>query len=62
MRWQAKKLSEYGDCRIRRVFAWTPTKVNGYIVWLEFYYICEEYIGIGREYNGVYWKEQHRYF
>jgi hypothetical protein len=60
MRWQAKKLPEQGDYRTRRVFAWTPTKVNDYIVWLEFYFIREKYTEC--EYEGLYWEEQGRYF
>ena len=55
MRWEAKTLPKHGDYRTRRVFAWTPTKVNDYIVWLEFYFIREKY-------KGPYWEEQGRYF
>lgn len=33
-----------GSTRLRRKFAWFPTYVNGYIVWLEFFEILEAFL------------------
>jgi hypothetical protein len=63
MRWRVepkiqKKSPQHGDYRTRRVFAWTPTKVNDYMVWLEFYRIYEKYIE--STLDDPYWEEQDR--
>lgn len=33
-----------GSTRLKRKFAWLPTYVNGYMVWLEYYEILQAYI------------------
>ena len=45
MKWKIKTEPEYyqGQTRERFPFAWKPTEINGYMVWLECYWIVEEY-------------------
>lgn len=42
MRWKKVENKE-GDIRTRTKFAWFPTQVETYTVWLEFYLVKEEY-------------------
>ena len=35
-----------GETRVIEKFAWFPTIVVGYIIWMEKYYIFQEYISI----------------
>ncbi len=44
MKWKIKQEPKLGNIRCRRVFAWMPTVVGEYIVWLERYEVKEEYI------------------
>jgi hypothetical protein len=46
MRWLTGKkvLPNTGDIRRRPKFAWTPTKIGRYTVWLEFYTLTEWYV------------------
>lgn len=46
MRWKIKSPPKEGDRRQRRIFAWKKTLVGNYIVWLEQYYVEEEYMNI----------------
>ena len=43
MKWKAKKEPKEGDFRCRKVFAWFPTRVNDYTVWLESFEVKEVY-------------------
>lgn len=44
MKWKIKKPNcKVGDLRDRKVFAWRKTKVGDYYVWLETYYVREQY-------------------
>ena len=42
MRWKAKPIPKVGDFRERFPFAWLPTEVGEYTVWLERYWVKEE--------------------
>lgn len=42
MRWKKIEPKE-GDVRTRQKFAWFPTQVEDYTVWLEFYIVKEQY-------------------
>jgi hypothetical protein len=44
MRWKIDKNPKHGEARLVLKFAWSPTKVENYTVWLEFYRIREECI------------------
>ena len=44
MRRYIGRLPQYGDSRIREVFAWFPTRIGEHSVWLERYLVVEEYI------------------
>lgn len=33
-----------GTTRLKRVFAWTPTHIDGNIVWLEYYEILQAFL------------------
>lgn len=47
MKWKAKYLTndpESGTVRVRRKFAWTPTQIEGDIVFLAHYDILEAFI------------------
>jgi hypothetical protein len=42
MKWKTvKPVPKHGEIRTRRKFAWWPTKVKDYTVWLETYQITE---------------------
>ena len=43
MKWKLPELPSKGDIRYVRKFAWTPTIIKGYKVWLEFYFLVQEY-------------------
>lgn len=44
MRWKSDNQEpKAGDIRHRNKFAWLPTRVNDYGVWLETYQVTEEY-------------------
>lgn len=43
MKWKIKKEPKEGDFRCRKKFAWFPTQVKEYIVWLESYEVKEVY-------------------
>jgi hypothetical protein len=43
MRWKHKADPREGDVRNIRKFAWKPTVVGEYKVWLEFYHIVQQY-------------------
>jgi|JI10StandDraft_1071094.scaffolds.fasta_scaffold16921_15 hypothetical protein len=46
MRWKIQKLVAGETTRLLRCFAWFPREINGYKIWLEFYWrnqIYEEY-------------------
>lgn len=46
MRWKAKYTEAHythGTSRLKRVFAWLPTYVDGTVVWLETYEILQMY-------------------
>lgn len=47
MKWEAKQKPSVGDVRHIRRFAWLPTEVQGYMIWLEFY--CERQVYIQYE-------------
>ena len=44
MRKYIGRLPQYGDTRIREVFALFPTRVGEHSVWLERYRVVEEFI------------------
>lgn len=45
MKWKAYERPAAGSTRVRKLFAILPTHTNdGYVVWLEFYWVQEEYI------------------
>ena len=44
MKWKIKEPPQSGDRRQRHKFAWFPTKVENYKVWLETYVVTEEYV------------------
>jgi len=46
MIWKAKYTKTdyaHGTTRLKRVFAWRPTYVDGDVVWLEFYEVLQVY-------------------
>lgn len=45
MRWRVNEewVPKQGDRRDRLVFAWKKTRVEGWWVWLEHYYVTEKY-------------------
>jgi hypothetical protein len=47
MRWKKKVIYSpvIGDTRIVNRFAWFPTVVDEYVIWLESYIVIEKYIG-----------------
>ena len=47
MRWVTTSQPKHGQERIRLVFAWWPTRVDEYIVFLEIFRVREQYIGAG---------------
>lgn len=47
MRWKIKAPPKQGDWRYRHKFAFFPTQVENYMVWLETFYIKERYIEVG---------------
>ncbi len=50
MRWKIKSIPkepEVGDARYIRKFAWKPTVVGNFKVWLESYQVTEEYQKMG---------------
>lgn len=49
MRWKDKPPTQIGDTRTRLVYAWKRTRVNNYVVWLEHYYVTEEYVNVSQE-------------
>ena len=67
MKWKAKKQPKEGDFRCRKVFAWFPTKVEEYTVWLETYEVKEFYqaIAVVGEFNDIHkelqWVETDRW-
>ena len=44
MRKHIGPLAQYGDTRIREVFAWFPTRIGVHSVWLERYRVVEQFI------------------
>ena len=46
MRWKIEAPPKEGDWRRLTVFAWLPTQVEDYMVWLETYYIKEQLIAV----------------
>lgn len=42
MKWAIKQKPNMGGVRYVRRFAWLPTEVQGYMIWLEFY--CERQV------------------
>lgn len=62
MRWKTAKPPppKGGDTRSRKVFAWRPTKVGEYTVWLERYIIEEQYFQPAGG-NPGWWSEKGRY-
>lgn len=68
MRWKADSTPKEGDTRNRRKFAWFPTLVGDYIVWLERFGIEEKYMATlafdtdaKMTYPVVMWVEINRY-
>lgn len=50
MRWKTELKPETGDRRLRRCFAITPTETDdGYTVWLEHFWVEEEYFYLPSE-------------
>lgn len=43
MIWKMKQSPRIGDTRIRRRFALIPTRVGNYWVWLQWYFVQEEF-------------------
>jgi len=62
MRWKLKKVKapKDGEERIRAVFAWRPTDVENYVVFLEHYQIHERYFEPANG-NPGWWAEFARY-
>jgi hypothetical protein len=66
MKWKAKIPPKEGDKRQRFRFAWKPTKVEKYTVWLEFYGVNEVYgLKAWQDKDGIQcreiWEEVDRY-
>lgn len=66
MKWKAKIPPKEGDKRQRFLFAWKPTKVEEYTVWLELYGVIEVYgLKAWSGKNGIecreIWEETDRY-
>jgi hypothetical protein len=58
MRWKDKTVYQIGHHRERFPFAWTPTRVGDYTVWLERYWVKEKLVGIA--YDKEMWVEVER--
>ena len=68
MRWKADQTPKEGDTRERRKFAWFPTLIGEYYVWLERYGITEKYMATLRfdfdtkmPYHVLEWVETEQY-
>lgn len=61
MRWNRKPAPAAGQWNIRerRVFAWKPTPVGDYIVWLEWFAVHEQFFQPASGSPG-WWKESSR--
>ena len=46
MRWKIKTPPKEGDWRYRHKFAWFPTQVENYVVWLETFFVKERYLPV----------------
>lgn len=46
MRWMIRQEPTDGETRSRKKFAWLPTRIGKYTVWLEFYFVQERYCRI----------------
>mgnify|MGYP003346217926 CR=1 FL=1 len=53
MRWKTKRIPKEGDTRERFPFAWLPTKIDDYTVWLERYWVQEELMHVAEVDDGV---------
>jgi hypothetical protein len=52
MKWKTvKPVPKHGEIRKRNKFAWRPTEVEDYTVWLEFYQITEMRIEYDKRYD-----------
>ena len=66
MRWKQKTIipPKEGEKRFIKKFAWSPTLVDGYTIWLERYWECEIWCKYSSPYPGGHraaWKHYFNY-
>jgi hypothetical protein len=64
MRWRRKiKIGpRIGDLRIRKAFAFLPTRIGFFMVWLESYYSLEKCLHVYGGFLGAKWEREHPAF